>query len=232
MAKNKFREDNQFTLQELPVEEQTEAIVVSEPVESPVVPPKKETMREKVQSVFKSSSSNDSSDNVSEIQQILENPALTMAEKVKLIASSNTQATRFATVMVDYNNALGKDAPQVPESQGASLNYNLYTRLVKICKTEDYNDFKVMFDVVNFIFDLYKTDAFSEFQLHRFSTKWSWGEKQLKTYEVLVTTICNLCDRAKRKDSLKTFSLTRVFDRDRTVFTDKMIDNIRKYYEG
>lgn len=224
MAKNNIKEDSRVVEQE--------TVVVSEPVETPVVPkPTEEVVKPQVSHPAPSVSKSD--DGVSEIKQILENPSLTIAEKVKLIATSETDATRFATVMVDYNNMLSKNAPQPTESQGASLNYNLYTRLVKILKTEDYNEFKAMFDVVNFIFEIYKDDAFSEYQLHRFSTKWSWGEKQLKTYQVLVTTISNLCDRSKRKESLATnFSFTQLFNRERTVFTDKMIENLRKYYEG
>lgn len=228
MAKNRVRESHQLV--DSPVEQ--EAVVVSEPVETPVAPkPVEEVVKPQVTQPAPSVSKSEG--DVSEIKQILENPSLTMAEKVKLIATSKTDSTRFATVMVDYNNAVGKNAPQPTESQGASLNYNLYTRLVKILKTEDYNEFKAMFDVVNFIFEIYKDDAFSEYNLHRFDTKWSWGEKQLKTYQVLVTTICTLCDRSKRKATLATnFSFTQLFNRERTVFTDKMIENIRKYYEG
>lgn len=169
---------------------------------------------------------------VAEIQNIIENPSLSMAEKVNLIVNSKSEATRFAAVMMDYQNAMGKEAVLVSETQGASLNYNLYTRLVKVCKTEEYNDFKVLFDVVNFIFELYKDDAYSEFLLHRFSNKWTWGEKQLKTYQNLITLICVLCNRGNRKQALKTISLTKAFDQDRTVFTEVMINNIRKYYEG
>lgn len=168
---------------------------------------------------------------VQDIQNVLENPSLSQEEKIMKIAKAGTPVTKFASVMIDYQKKMSKNAASVEASEGAANNYNLYSRLAKVCKTENYTEFKVLFDVVNFIFEMYKDDAYSEFLLHRYDMQWTWGDKQLRTYQHLVTMLCVLCERSKRKELMKTISLNKVLDLDRTVFTETMVSNIRRYYE-
>ena len=165
-----------------------------------------------------------------DIKGILENPKYTNEEKIALIASSDTPIVRFVQVMLEYREKMNKESTVIDNAQGAANNYNLFNRLMRIIKEKDFDTFVTYFDVVNMIFFLYKDDAYSEFKLHRFDMDWKWGSKELKTYQYLVTLICVMCDRVNRSSNLNKISLNKVLDLDKTVFTEDMASNIRRYY--
>ena len=212
---------------------QEEVVVVQEPVaDTPKVPVKETvTPKQPVKEPKPVSSSSGEIKTPDDINAILEDGSLDIEAKLKKIATSGAPIARFAEVMMDYNRKLGNDAPTPEPKTIAAANYNLYTRLAKVCKTEDYEDFRIFFDVVNHIFYHYRKDAFDMYKLTRYDNLWTWGDKQLKTYINLTSLICALCDKSNRKSASVSVSLNKVLDLDTTAFTETMVNNIRKYYD-
>ena len=236
MAKNKIH--GAPTMVQEPQAEK-EQVVVQEPV---VEPKKEETVKKQPKEVVDNGSVAKAADvksksqpvsdikEVEDIKSVLEDRSLSIQQKLDKIATANTPITRFAHIMLEYQNKMGKKAVTPAPATIAANNYNLYTRLIKICKTEDYQEFKIYFDVVNYIFNEFKDDAYSDHLLVRGDLDWKWGEKSYQTYQNLVTLICTLCDRKTRQAKMVSISLNKVLDLDRTTFTETMVNNIRKYY--
>lgn len=165
-----------------------------------------------------------------DIKTILEDPKMTLDEKLDSIVNSGSPITKFAAVMLEYEKKMSKETTLIEPNQGAANNYNLFTRLMRVLKEKDFDNFTTYFDVINMIFNKYKDDAYSEFMLHRFDMEWKWGAKELKTYQNLITLICVLCDRSTRASEIRKISLNKVLDLNKTIFTEDIANNIRRYY--
>lgn len=167
---------------------------------------------------------------VEDIKNILTSPDMDLTKKIDTLAKSDGELVKFVNVMVEYNDKMKIETKNIDPNEGANQNYRLYTRLMKICRTNQYEEFKILFDVVNYIFYLYREEGYKDVYLHRFDINWTWGSKKLKTYQNLVTMLSVLCDRATRKNYINSISLNKVLDLDKTEFTEVAVNNIRRYY--
>lgn len=163
---------------------------------------------------------------------ILGDKSTTIAQKLEKFTNDIGNFGQYVTNMTDYELAMNPDAPTPTDDKGAGRNYNLYIQIKDTASQEDYDRFKVEFDIVNMVYTQYKDGAFDEFQLFRFDRAWTskWGEKSLTTFQNLNTVICALCDISTRQNNLATIDLDKALDPTKIELSDIAINNIKKYY--
>jgi hypothetical protein len=112
----------------------------------------------------------------------------------------------------------------VTPEQGVAKNYDLYNLIISVAKQDDYNKFKILFDVINKAFLLGRNGVFSPIQLSRFDYMWRWGIKSKSNYEKLVELISIMANPGERR-KVKINIAAGVEG-----LPDKAKENIVKYY--
>lgn len=162
------------------------------------------------------------------VSNVMKNKELTLEEKLNIFVNGSGKLVKFLKAFEQYRTKMSDSS--IEPKDGAYQNFNLYTKINRIVEQKVYEEFKAMFDIVNLYFLYYQNDVFSEFKLHRFDYAWTWGEKQLNTYQMFVTLIPILCDWSTRAKNLKSVSLAKAFNLDKVVLKEQAITNMRKYY--
>lgn len=162
------------------------------------------------------------------VSNVITNKTLTIEEKINTLVNGSGKLVKFLKAFEQYRTKMSDNS--IEPEDGAYQNFNLYTKINKIAEQKVYEEFKAMFDIVNLYFLHYKDGAFSEFKLHRFDYAWTWGDKQLNTYNMFATLIPMLCDWSTRASNLKRISLAKAFNLKKVVLKEQAIMNMRKYY--
>lgn len=222
-------------------EQQVEKVVVAEEKvekvedkkeETPVTPVKEEKLNPVTAPTTIEKKQENSNSSISSVTSILENGSLSNEEKLNAIVAANVPGIGFVKNLLTYQNEMSMNSVLPSEQSGADKNRSLFFKLMNVLDEEDFSIFKIKFDIVNLVFLTYKNDSFDEFKLHRFDLKWTGGQKQLKTYQRLVTVISSLCDKTKRAEQLKSISLSKMVDADNTTFSETNRRNILSYYQA
>ena len=167
---------------------------------------------------------------ISAIRDLLASDA-TPEEKLATIWEHGNPA--FATLVEFLNtfkNTLDPASVMLPDTTIVGKHYDLYNFIVRTIVDENYEVFKVKFDIINMFFRIHSNGAFNDVALHRFSNRWKWGELKLRAFENLVIAISSLCDIEKRSLALKRLDLNKVLDKEMTGLSDLAIANVKKYY--
>ena len=170
---------------------------------------------------------------VTKISALLAKPGILIREKLDDIKLNGTVPFKLLIAKLDsYNEIMSPNAPSLDATKGAGRNFDLYTVLKALISEDNYNVFKVKFDIVNLYFKEYRTVAYTDYMLFRHSEEWKWGKDNFTTYCNIITVITTLCDMSTRQDKLKTLSLDKAFNKTDTVLNDTAIENLLKYYKA
>lgn len=149
----------------------------------------------------------------------------------RLSALDNT-CGKLALALMDYETKMNsKNSHTLTQDNIGINNYNLFNRLNKVINIKDYTEFVKHFDIVNFMFNKFKDDAYSEFALNRSDLYFTGDKKQLRTFQHLITLVCILCDPLSRVENKRKISTQAVLNRDVTSFTETAVNNIKQYYD-
>lgn len=131
----------------------------------------------------------------------------------------------------DYKEDMHRDNGQLELKQGASRNNQLYKTIMSVLKQEDEEIFKVGFNLINIIFKSFASEdeAFNHYSLTRYDAGWD-NQKDLSTYNKLCVVITTLADAKTREELKTTIDFNKLRDRDKTNFTDKIVDRLVSYY--
>lgn len=169
--------------------------------------------------------------NIGDAKVILADTKLTDTERINiLITGTDKTVVPLAKALQDYATKMSSKSPVRPAKQMVADNYALYNRLLAVVSNADYAVFNTLFDIVNLFFRVYAKDAFDIYKLTRFDMEWTWGDKELRTYNYLVTIITKLLDHSTRTKVIKTISLRVALNRETTKFTTIATNNIKRYY--
>lgn len=167
---------------------------------------------------------------VDDVKKLLINPEVTVDDKlVKLSTFAPTGIKILVNKLLDYEKTMATITVE-NELKGANKNYDLFNTLLKVISEEDYNMFKVQFDIVNLVFLKYKDSSFEEVNLQRFDHKWNHGKENFTSYCNLVYLISLLASAAEREVNSKKVVITKVFDQSKTVFTADHLNKVSRYY--
>lgn len=129
----------------------------------------------------------------------------TLKEKLIKISDATTgKMSNLAKVLLNYEEKMSNE--NISEKEGSVLNMQLCKTLISVLQTEDSNDFKDMFRLINLTFNNFKNSAYNEIKLHRFIDNWD-DVRLLASYQILVGTITLLCDPTTRERNKKRISL-------------------------
>lgn len=172
-------------------------------------------------------------DTYEEIQAVLHDPEISVKDSLEMIANSDLTVMRMLVVrLLDYNAKMGPNAPIPTDKEGAKNNFDLYTALKNILKTEDDQAHLLGMDIINIFFKEYSNEAFNEISLARFDNAWTKSPTALKSYQYLVTVIAVLADKGTRKDLISTMDINK-FRNDKVMdFSAKEVDRLVNYYHA
>lgn len=168
---------------------------------------------------------------MSEVLDIVKDEQLTFTEKMNIISKNgNNLSKEILDKLNNYETTMNANNRELTEDQGASKNYELFLAIKKVLDTKDNDTFQALFGLINLYFREYKDDAYSEIKLHRFDMQWAGGDRNLLSYQNIITCICMLCDIMTRKANLRKIDFGIVFDKEKTVFKDDVKENVIKFY--
>lgn len=172
-------------------------------------------------------------DTFEEIQAVLYDPEISVKDSLEMIANSDLTVMRMLVVrLLDYNAKMGPNAPIPTDKEGAKNNFDLYTALKNILKTEDEEAHMLGMDIINIFFIEYSNEAFNEVSLARFDNAWTKSPTALKSYQYLVTVIAVLAYKGTRKDLISTIDINK-FRNDKVMdFSAKEVDRLVNYYHA
>ena len=131
----------------------------------------------------------------------------------------------------DYKEDMHRDRGLMDLKQGANKNSQLYKSIMAILKQEDDEIFKAGFNLINIIFKSFggEDEAFNHYLLARYDAGWD-NQKDLATYNKLCVVITTLADAKTREELKTTIDFNKLRDKDKTNFTDKIVDRLVSYY--
>lgn len=131
----------------------------------------------------------------------------------------------------DYKEDMHRINGQLELKQGANRNNQLYKTIMSVLKQEDDEIFKAGFNLINIIFKSFATEdeAFNHYSLTRYDAGWD-NQKDLSTYNKLCVVITTLADAKTREELKTTIDFNKLRDRDKTNFTDAIVNRLVSYY--
>ena len=165
-----------------------------------------------------------------QIKALLVDDKLTGIEKLETIAKGAvTKYAIIASKMLGYNETMFNN-PKLNIATGVAKQYDLLNTIKSIVNTEDYNDFKMKYDIMNTAFRDLKDQAFADRYVYRYEQEWKWGKKDLKTLQHMLLLLLDLSDGRTRAQNKKRIDFNAVLSKDEITLGDKAIENIKKYY--
>jgi len=165
-----------------------------------------------------------------DIKKVIIDPTLSGKEKLTKIANhAMTAHASVASKLLGYNQFMYKNPNMVPQT-GAAKQYDLLNTIKSVVNTEDYGNFKTKFDIVNLAFRELKDEAFYTGNLYRFDNFWTYGEKDLTSFQHILLILTTLADAQNRQQNIKKIDMSRALSPDDTTFTPTAVSNINKYY--
>lgn len=154
-------------------------------------------------------------------------------DKLKAITELENDLTYKSLVnkLLSYNNKMFGTMAIKPKD-GAAANYDLFNLIKQVVSDNDFNTFKIKFNIINLMFLGYDKEAFSEQKLHRFDYEWKWGKESLTTYQHLITMISMLANKSTREQHISKGILNRALNKDVIGLSETAIQNIIKYYQS
>lgn len=166
-----------------------------------------------------------------ELHKVLRSEDLTFADKVALVKSRGQGlAVTTLTRLLSYETVMNSSNKTLTAAVGAAKNYELYMSLRTVLELTDNDKFQALFTLVNLVFKEYADDAYSSVKMNRFDREWSGGDRNKYSFQNITTLLTMLCNVLKRASNLNKIDFTVVFDKEKTVFTDRVRESVIKYY--
>lgn len=169
---------------------------------------------------------------IQRVNALINDSTLTPDSKLDQVAVSPFLAISIVGgKLKDYKDIMHRDNGQLEIKQGASRNNQLYKTIMSVLKQEDDEIFKAGFNLINIIFKSFATEneAFNHYSLTRYDAGWD-NQKDLSTYNKLCVVLTTLADAKTREELKTTIDFNKLRDRDKTNFTDKIVDRLVSYY--
>ena len=167
----------------------------------------------------------------SELNSVLRSDTLTFEDKVSIIKTRG-QGLAVTTLnrLLSYETVMNSANKTLTSTVGAAKNYELYMAIRTVLELTDNDKFQSLFSLLNLVFKEYASDAFSSVKMNRFDREWTGGDKNKYSFQNITTLLTMLCDITKRASNLNRVDFSIVFDKEKTVFTDRIKESIIKYY--
>lgn len=166
-----------------------------------------------------------------DVKNILADPDMFEEEKLEHIGKYAVPSIAMLSEFLNtFKNTLDPKAVQQEAKTIVGKHFDLFNQISRVVSEENYEIFKVKFDIINMYFRVFATGAFNDVALHRFGNLWKWGETKLRAFENFVIAISSLNNIETRKVALKKLDLNKVLDKEATGLSETAIANIKKYY--
>lgn len=154
---------------------------------------------------------------ISELSSVInEDPIVIITS---LMQSSNIDLKVFGSELKDFVDSYAKKS-SIESNNGNRRLFNLIVRTLKI---ENYEEFKIKFDVIN---KLFLSQEFFEPSILLQFTDWTKSEKDIANFAQIITIIEDLADTSTRQSNKK-----RIANFSNLSFGERSIENIKKYYK-
>lgn len=168
---------------------------------------------------------------MTDIEDIIKDEQLTFKEKIAILSKSGNQLTKDTVrILTNYEETMNDSNRDLTEEEGAGRNYDLYLAIKRVIETKDNDTFQALFSLINLVFKEYANSAYDRIKLQRFDRQWPGGNKNLYTYQNIVTCISFLCNIMERKGNLRQIDFSVVFNKEKTAFKEVDAQSVIKYY--
>lgn len=166
-----------------------------------------------------------------DVEDIIKDEQLTFKEKINILSKSGNQLTKDTVkILTNYEETMNDSNRDLTEEEGAGRNYDLYLAIKRVIETRDNDTFQALFGLVNLVFKEYANSAYDRIKLQRFDRQWPGGNKNLYTYQNIVTCISFLCNIMERKGNLRQIDFSVVFNKEKTAIKEADAQSVIKYY--
>jgi hypothetical protein len=151
-----------------------------------------------------------------------------------LVAISTSSILVFsvlASKLMDYRDQMHTSKGLMDVKVGAVKNGQLYKTIMNILSNKDEKYFRIGFSLINIVFKTYngEDEAYNKYVLTRYDSGWD-NQKDLSTYNKLVTIIPRLSDASTREEEKIKIDFDKLRDKVKTNFTDLIVDRLVAYY--
>lgn len=165
-----------------------------------------------------------------EVASLLKDGNMDMVTKLRTISTKAVAEIKtVASKLLDYEAELGNGSVSRGGEYAISKCYDLSLTLTSVANTKDRNKFKVKQDIITLAFLAFKDSSMGQLKLLAYDYLWSFGDKQLTTYQNLTTTIATLSDKSTREVNKGKIDVTKMVKG--TLLTEQAKTNLVSYYE-
>ena len=137
----------------------------------------------------------------------------------------------LASKLMDYRDQMDTSKGLMEVKTGAVKNGQLYRTIMNILSNKDERYFRIGFSLINIVFKTYngEDEAYNKYVLTRYDSGWD-NQKDLSTYNKLVTFIPRLADATTREEEKIKIDFDKLRDKVKTNFTDLIVDRLVAFY--
>ena len=137
----------------------------------------------------------------------------------------------LASKLMDYRDQMDTSKGLMEVKTGAVKNGRLYRTIMNILSNKDERYFRIGFSLINIVFKTYngEGEAYNKYVLTRYDSGWD-NQKDLSTYNKLVTFIPRLADATTREEEKIKIDFDKLRDKVKTNFTDLIVDRLVAFY--
>ena len=137
----------------------------------------------------------------------------------------------LASKLMDYRDQMHTSKGLMEVKTGAVKNGQLYRTIMNILSNKDERYFRIGFSLINIVFKTYngEDEAYNKYVLTRYDSGWD-NQKDLSTYNKLVTFIPRLADATTREEEKIKIDFDKLRDKVKTNFTDLIVDRLVAFY--
>lgn len=137
----------------------------------------------------------------------------------------------LAAKLIDYRDQMHTSKGLLETKSGAGKNNQLYKAIMGILGNKDERFFRVGFALINIVFKTYNesNESYNKYNLTRYDLGWD-NQKDLATYNKLVTVIPMLADASTREEEKVKLDFDKLRDKAKTNFTDVIVDRMVSFY--
>lgn len=135
-----------------------------------------------------------------------------LAKVQKTVLEEGTRAQKSLIASLDRYLTKMKPGMPVNPDEGARNQYMLWRTIQGVIENSSTEEFKKLWYIVLTYFNNYKTEAFGERYVFRFSEYWVQSEEELKAFQRILNLIILTADSKTRTKSLSQVSIPRTLE--------------------
>ena len=171
-------------------------------------------------------------DELNRIEKLIADIELDTDGTLAAIATSSILVfSVLASKLMDYRDQMHTSKGLMEVKTGAVKNGQLYRTIMNILSNKDERYFRIGFSLINIVFKTYngEDEAYNKYVLTRYDSGWD-NQKDLSTYNKLVTFIPRLADATTREEEKIKIDFDKLRDKVKTNFTDLIVDRLVAFY--